>query len=129
MKRLLLLITTAAALLGPATALGGGLDLKAQTRSGVATSGRTATGSCSFAEAPLLPNLILRCSGDGKARAAYSFRLPGDVTGTTSAHLSLTAGNATIRKVRSGRDVTVYVTLAHPGTAVVAMVSLSYYCS
>jgi|tagenome__1003787_1003787.scaffolds.fasta_scaffold20913240_3 hypothetical protein len=129
MKRLLLLITCATALLAPATALGGGLELKAQTRTGVATSARTATGSCSFAEAPLLPNLTLRCSGSGKARAAYSFRLPGDATGTVSAHLSLTVGKASIRKVRSGRDVTVYVTLAHPGAATVAMVSISYYCS
>jgi hypothetical protein len=124
-------LVLATALLGAAPA-SAGLAPKlytGQTRLGVQTSSRSATGSCS-ASAGLLTDLVLKCDdSDGKVRVKYLFTLPkkaGSVTAQVS-FLGLHRGaGVTMRRV-TDTQFRVTVTQDNPGRADIESVTIEYY--
>jgi hypothetical protein len=122
-----------AALLGaaPATA---GLSLSpkhytGQTRLGVATSSRSAEGSCSTASG-LLADLVLRCGdSNGHARGRYMFTLPnkaGSVTWQVNFVGSRRGASVSTKRI-SDTQFRVSVTQDGAGRADIESVTIEYY--
>jgi hypothetical protein len=126
-KRLLILMMACTALALPAWASAeSGLVYQAKMRTGVNTTSRAATGSCSTANA-LLGALIMRCSTDyGQAQAVYRFVLPTNFRGVPAVHAS-TTGAVRIRYTVTDNVVRVVATVSQQGTGKVLMVSVGYY--
>ena len=124
--RRLLLLTLLAALALPGTA--GAHVLTTQAKLGTNTSSRSATGSGYVEDGAMWGSLALGCrTKEGTAKAVYSFPLPDSCKGTPSVKVSFLSGNARVSsKMVEGR-LRVTVTRGAAGSAVISMVSLSYY--
>jgi len=126
-------LALATALLGAAPA-SAGLAPKlytGQTRLGVQTSSRSATGSCS-ASVALLTDLMMRCdTSDGTARVKYVFTLPkkaGSVTAQVNFNplVSHRGTDVSMKRV-SDTQFRVIVTQDSPGRADLESVTIEYY--
>jgi hypothetical protein len=122
-------LVLALALLG-ATPASAGLAPKlytGQTKLGVQTSSRTATGSCSISVS-LPTDLVLRCDDSrGRARVKYTFTLPKR-TGSVTWQVSGAHSGATVSAKRtSATQFVVTVTQDDAGSADIAKVTIEYY--
>jgi hypothetical protein len=100
-----------------------------QTRPGVQTSSRAATGSCSTSVS-LPSDLVLRCDdSSGSARAKFIFTLPkkaGSVTSQVS-YVGSHGGARVSAKRTSDTQFRVIVTRDSAGRAEIASVTIEYY--
>ena len=129
MLRFITPLVLALALLGAAPA-SAGLSPKlytGQTKLGVQTSSRAASGSCSASA--LLTDLVLKCDDtDGRVRVKYLFTLPkkaGSVTAQVSYGLHRGA-DVTMKRV-SDTQFRVTVTQDSPGRADIDLITIEYY--
>jgi hypothetical protein len=126
-------LVLALALLGAAPA-SAGLSPKlytGQTKLGVQTSSRSATGSCS-ASVALLTDLMLKCDdSDGKARVKYLYTLPkkaGSVTAQVNFNPLVSHRGAVVSMKRvSDTQFRVTVTQDGLGRADIVSVTIEYY--
>jgi hypothetical protein len=119
------------ALLGAAAPASAGLAPKlygGQTKLGIATSARSSGGSCS--SAPVLTDLILRCTGSaGNVWAKYQFTLPKKA-GSVTAQVNFAGGHrgtSVSTKRTSDTKFRVTVTLNSRGQADIESVMIEYY--
>jgi hypothetical protein len=101
-----------------------------QTKLGIGTASRSASGSCSVARAVSV--LVLRCdSSSGSTRAKYLFTLPkkaGSVTAQVNFAGSHRGATVTTKRV-SDNQFRVSVTQDSQGKAGIASVMIEYYYS
>ena len=101
-----------------------------QTRLGVQTSSRSASGSCSTSVGLLLTDLVLRCDdSSGTARAKYTFTLPkkaGSVTWQVN-YLGTHRGATVTVKRTSDTQFRISVTQNSAGRADIESVTIEYY--
>ena len=131
MLRFIAPLVLALALLGAAPA-SAGVSPKlytGQTKLGVQTSSRTASGSCSTSVG-LLTDLVLRCTGSsGTAKAKYTFTLPkkaGSVTWQVN-YLGTHRGSTVSVKRTSDTQFRVTVTQNSAGSTEIESVTIEYY--
>jgi hypothetical protein len=115
------------ALLGAAPASAGMAKHTGQTRHGVQTSSRTATGSCS-ASAGLVMDLVMKCDDSrGKAQATYTFTLP-QKTGSVTWQVNGALNGATVSAKRTcTTQFRVTVTQDDAGRSDILSVTIEYY--
>lgn len=132
MSRFLAPLVLVIALLGAAPASAGLVPklYGGQTKPGIATSSRSAAGSCSSAPELLTGHLVLRCDdSSGRVRAKYLFTLPkkaGSVNWQANFAGAHRGASVSTRRI-SDTQFRVTVTQDGAGRADIESVTIEYY--